>query len=97
MTMKDPLIEWLIKTTPLKRDTWVLECQLYRILLSYIRGNLDSELIKNTNKNTLAFMSTFGTTFKCYEERTLLKILVEQCDWSVDMFVRMIEEKKGRL
>lgn len=96
MSMKDPLIEWLIATTPLKRDTWVLECQLYRILLSYIRGNLDRELIITTFYNTKEFMNNHFSEHR-NQERTLLKMLVEQCDWSVDMFVTMIEEKKGRL
>ena len=94
--MRDPLMEWLIRAPALKRDMWILECQLYRILLSYINGKLDAHLISITFDNVKEYMNNHMME-KCYENRSFIKILVEECDWSLDMFVNMIKEKKGRL
>lgn len=96
MSMKDPLIEWLVATTPLKRDIWILECQLYRILRSYINGCIDENLVKSCFEFVKKYMINHSHEH-CYEEKSLGKMLIVDCCWSVDMFVNMIKEKKCRI
>ena len=96
MSMKDPLIEWLVATTPLKRDIWILECQLYRILLSHINGKLNENLVKSCFDFAREYMNNHLYEH-CYEEKSLGKMLIVDCCWSVDRFVNMVKEKKGRI
>ena len=96
--LKDPFIEWLVSTSEFKRRVWIIEAQLYRIVLKIIKNEDFKELFETTESEIFTLEHTLPLTMCKYIDeidRSLIKTLYIKFDRDLNNFTEHVKQTKG--
>ena len=97
-SLKDPFLEWLISTSNFKRRVWILEAQLYRLVLKISKNEDFVDLYKKIAEQVASLELFYPETLNNYIntiERSYIKILFSKFDGRVDNFRDQVKQTKG--